>query len=142
MTTTTSSNSNSSSSSGSRQEEEGMERRPKRSSTEESKYNSEEEPPNTRFGRTTIPKKPRTSIESNSTQEEDSIVVQARKALEMFHEIEAEDGDVTKGEEKSADHHHHEKHGQQENEKPLKSIPRPQKAHRIPIISQRDELLL
>jgi hypothetical protein len=125
--------------------EEVNELRPKRSSTEEASSSTSqtslEESVKSLLETTRIPKKPRTSIEK-LTKEEDSVVVNARKALEMFKEIEAEDAvadDANQDNKKPATNANGTT--EQENKKP-KSNPRWQKAHRVPIISQRDELLL
>ena len=60
--------------------------------------------------------------------EDDPVVVQARKALEMFQELEAEDIP---------------KFGDDKTEAKIMSSPTgPKIHHRIPIISQQEELLL
>jgi uncharacterized protein (UPF0147 family) len=125
--------------------EEVNERNPKRSSTEEASSSTSqtslEESVKSLLETTRIQKKPRTSTEK-LTEEEDSVEVKARKALEMFQEIEAEDAvadDANQDNKKPAPNANGKT--KQENKKP-KSDPRWPKAHRVPIISQRDELLL
>jgi hypothetical protein len=125
--------------------EEMNERRPKRSSTEEASSSTSqpilEESVKSLLETARISKKPRTSTDK-LTKEEDSVEVKARKALEMFQEIEAEDAvadDANQDNKKAATNANGKT--KQESTQP-KSNPLWQKARRVPIISLRDELLL
>ena len=84
-----------------------------------------------------IPKKPRKSIEEDP-------VAQARKALEMFKEIEDEDADISITAEKIDKKTTTEKEekSKTENPKTEKEKKRSRWLKRVPIISQQENLLL